>query len=210
MNSIRRHHVIMLVIMLMVAFVFVADAAAVENMTEFNQAYDQQDTSGTQNHSSLLWNFIKLVIVLGLLIGAAWSIIKLFGRQAAAKMQGNWLHLVDEVIMGQNRGLVLCEIAGKIYALGVTDHNINLLFEINDPQLVKEISETNLEELIEQNASVQDIADKLKGLFRIKQKSPLTGKNFHILMEEQAKKLHSISQPDKSRVINEKRSGLDE
>jgi flagellar protein FliO/FliZ len=210
MNNIRRHHYIVLVIILMGLFLIVSNAAAVENMNEFNQAYDQQDTSNSQSHSSLLWNFIKLVIVLGLLICAAVSIIKLFGRQVNSRMQGNWLHLVDEVIMGQNRGLVLCEIAGKIYALGVTDHNINLLFEINDPQLAKEISETNLQEIIERKDTVLSIADKLKGLFRIKKQPSLTGKNFHILMEEQAKKQHTISQLDKSRVINEKRSGLDE
>jgi flagellar protein FliO/FliZ len=125
-------------------------------------------------------------------------------------MQGTWLHLVDEVLLGQNRGLVLCEIAGKIYALGVTDHSINLLFELNDPQLVQEISETNLEELIQRKDSIQDIIDKLKGIFRFKQRSQLPGKNFHILMEEQSRKLHNISQQDISRVINEKRSGLDE
>jgi flagellar protein FliO/FliZ len=158
----------------------------------------------------LLWNFFKLIIVLGLLIGAAWSIIKLFGRQVNTRMQGTWLHLVDEVLLGQNRGLVLCEVAGKIYALGVTDHSINLLFELNDPQLVQEISETNLEELIQRRDPIQDIMDKLKGLFRFKQRSPLPGKNFHILMEEQSRKLHNISQQDISRVINEKRSGLDE
>lgn len=186
----------------------VANAVAVENIDDLNQELSKQQPSNPGS-SNLVWNFIKMVIALGLLIGAAWSIIRLFGRQAAIKMQGNWLHLVDEVMLGQNRGLVLCEIAGKIYALGVTDHNINLLFEINDPLLVKEISQTNLDEAIQKQESWPDLIKRAREILHLEKRPPVE-KNFHILMQEQSQKLHNLSEQEIMRVINEKRSGADE
>jgi flagellar protein FliO/FliZ len=206
-NSIRRHHWVVLLVLL-AAFVLVANAVAVENIDDLNQELSKQQPSNPGS-SNLVWNFIKMVIALGLLIGAAWSIIRLFGRQAAIKMQGNWLHLVDEVMLGQNRGLVLCEIAGKIYALGVTDHNINLLFEINDPLLVKEISQTNLDEAIQKQESWPDLIKRAREILHLEKRPPVE-KNFHILMQEQSQKLHNLSEQEIMRVINEKRSGADE
>ncbi len=50
----------------------------------------------------------------GLIVAAAWSIIRLFGRQLSRKIQGDWLYVADEVMIGQNRGIVLCESAGGL------------------------------------------------------------------------------------------------
>lgn len=207
----QQRNSIIIILAFIMLFMFVASALAVNvnNIDDFNKELNKQETPVAQDQN-LVWDFVKLIIVLGLIIGAAWSIIRLFGKQVNTRMQGNWLHLVDEIMMGQNRGIVLCEIAGKIYALGVTEHNINLLFEIDNPQLVREISETNLEELIQKNDPLKNLLDKLGSLKKNGQHSSVPVKNFELLMNEQTKKLHNLTKQGSTRGINDKRSGGDE
>ena len=52
---------------------------------------------------------------------------------------------LDQVMIGQNRALLLAEIAGNIYVLGVTDHNIIKLLEIDDPSQVALFTAEDLE-----------------------------------------------------------------
>ncbi len=131
--------------------------------------------------------FIKLLFILALIVGAAWSVVRLFGQKATARMQGTWLHVVDEVILGQNRGIVLCEVGERIYAVGVTDHNISLLFEINHPKLLEEIASGEYSSGAgADNARV--FKDGINKLFKSGD-SLANRKNFHYLMEEQNQRL---------------------
>src|SRR5665647_241605 len=138
MNPLRRERLIILVIVIACIMFMAGTALGVDNIQDLNNVIDQGQPQVQPNN---LWlSFFKLILVLGVIIAAAWSIIRLFAKQVSTKMQGTWLHVVDEVMLGQNRGLVLCEVSGKIYALGVTDGQINLLFEVDNPKLLEEIS----------------------------------------------------------------------
>lgn len=131
----------MLAMLFLATFVMVSAACAADSIQDVNKINDQPVAESQP--TSLFVSFIKLVFVLGIIVAAAWSIIRLFTRQYNAKMQGTWMHIVDEVMLGQNRGVVLCEVGGKVYALGVTDKEINLLFEVDNPKLMEEISTGN-------------------------------------------------------------------
>lgn len=186
----RRKHIIVIAA-LAVLLLFASGALAVDNMNQLNQEMNKQ-TEAPAGHS-VVWDFVKLVLVLAVIVGAAWSIVRVFGHKASVRMQGTWLHTVDEVMLGQNRGLVLCEVAGKLYAIGVTDHNINLLFEVDNPQVLKEISEGNYHQIQQSQDVMKDAADRVKGLFKPrKAASPPNPKDFHSLMAEQSKRLSSI------------------
>lgn len=183
----RKNFAILLAIVVLLAFA--STALAVDNMKDLNQEINKQPQTPTAH--SMVWDFVKLVLVLGVIMGAAWSIVRMFGKKAAVRMQGTWLHTVDEVMLGQNRGLVLCEVAGKIYAIGVTDHNINFLFEVDNPQILKEISEGNYNKL-ETPDVVGDFSKGVKFLFNKKSAAPKF-KDFHVLMTEQSNRLKDIS-----------------
>jgi flagellar protein FliO/FliZ len=174
---------------------------AIDNMSDLNQELDKELASS--DRSSSLWlDFLKLIVVLGLIIAAAWSVIRIFGKQVNQKMQGSWLHVVDEVILGQNRGIVLCEIGEKLYALGVTDHSISFLFEVDSPKLREEISQIDIspEDKLT-GAGLSELKKKLKALgFR---KSKPDRKDFSLLMGEQVRRLEQLSY----KSMEEKRLG---
>lgn len=89
--------------------------------------------------------FLRLVISLLFVIVLAFLAIKLFQRQRPFTRSGRWMRILDQVVIGQNRAILLAEIAGKIYVLGVTDHNITKLLEIDDASKVALFSAEDLE-----------------------------------------------------------------
>ncbi|MEN6348075.1 MAG: flagellar biosynthetic protein FliO [Syntrophomonas sp.] len=179
------------VLSLVVLHILAASVGAVDNINELNNELQKQQEVSTQ--SSSLWvDFLKLIVVLALIIGVAWSLIKVFSKQVSRKMQGTWLQVVDEVMLGQNRGVVLCEIGEKLYALGVTDHTISFLFEVNNPGLLQEISQSNIN-IEEPQAGFDAIRDRLVDLVIGRKGSSPGRKNFRLMMNEQAQRLENIS-----------------
>jgi len=208
MNSLRRKIFIIHVVLIAAILFLTGSALGIDNIQDLNTAMNQQQPE-IQPHN--LWiSLIKLVLVLGIIVFAAWSIIRLFAKQVNSKIQGTWLHVVDEVMLGQNRGVILCEIDSKLYALGVTEGQINLLFEVNNPDLLKEISKGDY-----------DFRDKKEPLFansvigwisrlKTKRNSALPPK-FHLLMQEQAQRIKRVpSSAARKQGTYTKRSGEDE
>lgn len=94
--------------------------------------------------STLLRLILSLIIVIVLIF----LLIKFFQRQMPFTRSGRWMRILDQVVIGQNRALILAEIAGKIYVLGITEHNITKLLEIDDPSKVALFSAEEMEEVI--------------------------------------------------------------
>lgn len=57
------------------------------------------------------------------------------------------MHIVDKIILGQNKFLAIAEIDSKYYLLSITEKNINILKELEDfvPTKENEIPENNME-----------------------------------------------------------------
>lgn len=193
----RRNRLAVLVLITVMVVHMMAIPVLAADMDKLNQELDRQQEK-TADKPNLALEFVKLLLVLALIVGAAWSVIRLFSRQVASKMQGTWLHVVDEVALGQNRGILLCEVGERIFAVGVTDHNISLLFEVTHPKLLEEISQG-----WENDSSASRSLDLPSGLgqqlwqrFR-GMKGGVPGhsqrQNFHSLMEEQVKRIESLS-----------------
>lgn len=180
---------------LVMLFGMVNLSLAVQNIDQLNKELDQQAAPQPQD-DYLLFGFLKLAAVLAIIVLAVWLLLKLFGKQIRSRMQGSWLRVIDEVSLGQNRGVVLCEIGGRIYALGVTDHQINMLFDIDDPDLLADIELANLETVSEENeaqsgwtAGFNKWLDILGGK---RYRRPPRPKNFHRLVQEQSQRMKDI------------------
>jgi len=78
---------------------------------------------------------LQLVISLVIVIGLALILIKLLQKNTLFSRQGTWARVVDQASLGSNKMLVLAEIFGKVYVLGVTDHGITTLLGENDIDL---------------------------------------------------------------------------
>lgn len=202
----KKYAFAMLIAMLL-AQILIMPVMAVEDMQSFNQEYDKTQAPAAQT-TNLWWEGMKMVVVLSLIVAAAWTVIRVFSRQAKRRLQGNWLHVVDEVMLGQNRGVVLCEVGQRLYALGVTDHNITCLFEIDNPQVMKEISQQAIEGFSQEESNPWK-----KALFDFvdRRRAPAQKQEeFHQLMEEQIKRMRSISLPGEGAPGKKGRNNADQ
>lgn len=206
MLTIRQRYAIITILCLVLMNILAYNVLAIDDMKQLNQELEKQQEVSTQTHS-LWWDFIKLVIILAVIIGVAWSLIRLFGKQVSRKMEGTWLRVADEVVLGQNRGIVLCEIGEKLYALGVTDHNISFLFEVNNPKLLEEVAQ-GTQRMDEPQGGFQDVRDKLETIINRNSKTNPPSKKFQRLINEQAQRLDKISYKSMG-DIEAKRSGDD-
>lgn len=195
MLSIRRNKWIILFLTITMLFLFTQTVLAVEDFQSLDKELSKQQGETGQQSSSLLANFIKLILVLGLILAAAWAIINLFGRQVTKKMQGSWLHIADEVMLGQNRGIVLCEIGGRVYALGVTEGQISLLFEVENPDLLEEIKANEEQGPPPEQDRIRQWLDKGRSRY-IKVPSSLNREkhDFHGMMQDRLKDFQERSQ----------------
>lgn len=186
----RKRRFIILTMLFLATFVMVSAACAADSIQNVNKINDQP--AAASQPTSLFVSFIKLVFVLGIIIAAAWTIIRLFTRQYNAKMQGTWMHIVDEVMLGQNRGVVLCEVGGKVYALGVTDKEINLLFEVDNPKLMEEISTGNYNSNLDNQDFWPAWVTQLAGQIPIRKKNE-TPMKFQNVLQEQSQRIKELA-----------------
>lgn len=189
MRFMKNRRWILLTLVVLFTIVMVSPVIAVNDIQDVNKVNQQQ--APESQSTSLILSFIKLILVLGIILATAWSIIHLFTKQNNAKMQGTWMHVVDEVMLGQNRGIVLCEVAGKVYALGVTDKEINLLFEIDNPKLMEEISSGNY--ISDGNPpSIPNWITQITKQIQLK-KNPQSPMKFQNIIQEQSRKIKELA-----------------
>ena len=71
--------------------------------------------------------------------------------------------------LGPNRSVCVVELFGRVFVLGVTDANIRLITEIDDPETLEEIRSAAPMEggvFSEQFGSLSDFVQKIPPLFR--------------------------------------------
>lgn len=194
MKRFRTNSILVVLLTLIVLQIAVCPAIAAD-MEKLNQELDSQPQA--MDKPNLVIEFIKLLVVLVLIVAVAWSIIKVFSRQVTSRMQGTWLRVVDEVALGQNKGIILCEVGEKVFAVGVTDHNISVLFEVTHPILLEEISmEMENKPVNLPSDGLQKLWNSLKPRWGKAVPHPLpevSKTDFQTLMEEQVKRIQNIS-----------------
>ena len=99
--------------------------------------YPEPETTALPSMAVL---FFKIILCLGVIVILTYGLIRLLRKQF--KTTGStWINIVDQISLGPNRGLFLANIAGKIVALGITDHQIVKIMEIDDPEIIEQIRE---------------------------------------------------------------------
>ncbi len=107
-----------------------------------NLEYQEPEPVAPPSIGGLLFRLIiSLIVVIGLAIIG----IKFLQKRAFITQTGRWIRIIDQVGIGPNKALLLSEIAGRIYVLGVTDHSISKLLEIEETSQVAAILEESLE-----------------------------------------------------------------
>lgn len=207
MVSLRQRYTAILVLTFILVAILNLNVLAVQDFDDVQKAIDNQQVENTRA-PNLFLNFVKLIFILALIVGAAWSIIRLFGNKTRDRLQGTWIQVVDEIMLGQNRGIVLCEVGEKVYAIGVTDHNITVLFEIDNPKLLEEISKSNIA-VVDTEAAFNwsQLKEALNKLFKTRKSMSRVPNNFHLLIEQQSQRLDEILyRGTQDTEVNSKRS----
>ncbi|MFZ2538302.1 MAG: flagellar biosynthetic protein FliO [Oscillospiraceae bacterium] len=84
------------------------------------------------------WELIYLVIVLVGVVALAYYVSKWLSKRCAVQGQNTkYLKVIDRIALGQDRTLCIVQVGDKAMLLGVTQHNIGKICDINIEDLPK-------------------------------------------------------------------------
>lgn len=92
-------------------------------------------TSGLNETSSLFSAIMKVAGSLGLVLALMVMLIyfvKKSGLSQGGSGAGSMIKVLDTRMVAQKKYIAIVEIAGKCIAVGITDHNINMLTSLDD------------------------------------------------------------------------------
>ena len=104
------------------------------------------------------WGLLGTLIVFVLIFFVALWVVRRLNRSAMRTMNSPWARVLDRQVLNVHQSLYLVEIAGKLQVLGISDHHIVKISEIDDPELAAEI----LEEIA--NRPVEKVEGVMAGL----------------------------------------------
>ncbi len=84
--------------------------------------------------------FFRLLVSLIIIVGLTYLTMKLLRKNMKVLTKAASINVLDQYAFSINKGIYITQIAGKVYVLGVTDHNISLITEITDEAEIEEIS----------------------------------------------------------------------
>ncbi len=84
---------------------------------------------------SLAGILFRIVLVLGILCGAAYWILRTIAKTRDSRLPVHGeMNLLGSLVLGTNKQLQIVEVTGQIFVLGVADNGINLISEITDTE----------------------------------------------------------------------------
>lgn len=177
-----------------VAFLFLVNLSsmvyAASNDLKLPDYTDPQKVD-TPSVFSLLVRLVISLIVIAIL---AYLVIKFLRKNMQARNDGDSISILDQVALGLNKGIFITEIGNKVYVLGVTDHNINLVTEINDPNVIADMRNKAAERQMEPVVPTSVTSFILNLINNIRNNSAKTNrqKDFKSHIQAQVNKLQSM------------------
>lgn len=104
------------------------------------QGFADKDFGPQVEEESAVWMIIKTLLVLGLLGGGFYLFYKFISQKVGLNIAGQEaIQTLSIVPVGPNKTLQIVDVGGKIFLIGVTDNNINLLTEIKEKDEIDRI-----------------------------------------------------------------------
>lgn len=105
-----------------------------------------------------VWDFARMILVLGAVVGAIYLVFFLLKRTAAGRYSSSTLiKHVGSLALPGNKFVHLVEVGRQMFLVGTSDHNVNLLSEITDQETLDEIRLRIAEESEGQRRSFSDL-----------------------------------------------------
>ncbi len=105
-------------------------------------AYQEPQPAGSSWLSTIAYT-VSLLVTFAVVIGLAYFTSRFLGQRMGRFSQSGENRVLVSLPLGQNRGVFVVEVAGKLLVLGVTDHNVNFLQEISDPATIERLRATS-------------------------------------------------------------------
>ena len=112
---------------------------------------------------------VSLFAVFAFVVILAYFAARAFGKSSMRTLAARGGQVYLQLPLGPNRSVCVVELFGRVFVLGVTDANIHLITEIDDPETVEEIRTAAPTEggvFHDQFGSLSDFVQKIPPLFR--------------------------------------------
>jgi len=115
--------------------------SACEAVGGYLEGYEEVDPrpTGVSWWSTLAYLVSLFAVFAVVLVMAYFAARFVGGRFNAARLSASGGRVLENLPLGPNRSVCTVEMAGRVFLLGVTDHNINLLGEITDKDLIEHL-----------------------------------------------------------------------
>jgi flagellar protein FliO/FliZ len=120
----------------------------------------------------------KIVLCLAVIALLTYGLTRLMRKQFRGS-GSSFINVIDQMSLGPNRGVFLTNIAGRVVALGITDHQIVKLLEIEDPSVIEQLNQPPATE------------DETGG-FKSSQQTRKTADRFHSLIQENLSRIRLL------------------
>ncbi|MBU8790081.1 flagellar biosynthetic protein FliO [Oceanobacillus caeni] len=120
----------------------VMDCIAEENCDEENKNVESPENekifSEDSNQGSVLFDLIKMVFALILVIALIYIVLKFLNQRNKLTPKGKMVENLGGISLGQSKSIQIIRVGPKVYVIGVGD-DINLLEEITDEEVKQEL-----------------------------------------------------------------------
>ena len=127
----------------LVLFVLIYLGGSTEAAGGYLEGYEEVNPrpTGVSWWSTLAYLVSLFAVFAVVLVMAYFAARFIGGRFNAARMSASGGRILENLPLGPNRSVCTVEMAGRVFLLGVTDHNISLLGEITDKDLIEHLHE---------------------------------------------------------------------
>lgn len=139
-------------------------------------AYQEPKPAGASSWLSTIAYIISLLVTFAVVLGLAYVASRFLGNKMGTKMGSEGSQILATLPLGQTRAIYVVEIAGKCLVVGVTEHSIQLLQQIEDEEEIAKLKNgrhlqpapVGFESILErQLASLQDFSNRFPTLFDV-------------------------------------------
>lgn len=155
--------------------------------TELGKTNGSSNASGafaedSKDEPSAAWLLLKVLLLFGVLFGSLYFVLRFIQKSREYKYPiKGVMEVLSSLTLAQGREIQIVDVNGKVYVLGVSEHSVSLISEINDPMEKKLLLEQKSNGPVEFRKSVSFV-EELFGVLK-KKMSPSLG-SVHILEDD--------------------------
>ena len=82
-----------------------------------------------------MWRVIATFVAVAVIIYLSYRASKYIGKGMSRAGSSQYMRLIDQITLGQDRHMAIVQVGGKYLLVGVTSGQVNVLSEIQDDEL---------------------------------------------------------------------------